>query len=161
MPLSIDPQSLTVKGTMRNLPQMPPTSMPSPPYLSRAPLALPINQRRWQNWSSITLSDIIDLVAPSTIGPPSALGPHCSLAVAYWSSSRYSIEGSVLIIHLLCCNFIFFLVHYIVTGSPYMGNLVSRHLFFFFRASPCLCIFFRSKQIFNIKKCNTLIFQTQ
>lgn len=131
MPLFIDPQSVTVRGRLRNPPHTAP--LPLLPLLVGCPAfidhkstslaALIVNHPRWHYWSA----------GPSAVGLPSA-----HIAGRLWPIDplRYSIEGSLLIIHLFCCNFIFFPVHTVVTGSPFGGNLVNKHTAFVL-SSPC------------------------
>lgn len=101
---------------------------------------LPISRVPCLHWSWINVTSRIDRqshsvtllmqLLPQLQSCPQPWVYTAAAALAYWSSFRYCIEGPLLIIHLLSCNFIFFLVHYIVTGSSYGGNLVNRHFSF-------------------------------
>lgn len=104
--------------------------LPLPPLLVRCPAfidhkstsvaELIVNHPQWHYWSDRSLS-----YRPA-LSPRPTSQPDCGVLIPL----RYSIEGSLLIIHLLCCNFIFFPVHTVVTGSPYGGNLVNKRTAF-------------------------------
>lgn len=104
--------------------------LPLPPLLVRCPAfidhkstslaELIVNHPQWHYWSGRSLR-----YRPA-LSPRPTSQPDCGVLIPL----RYSIEGSLLIIHLLCCNFIFFPVHTVVTGSPYGGNLVNKRTAF-------------------------------
>lgn len=64
----------------------------------------PLINNTGQHWSSIT-SDIIDLTGGAARGlcPPPALQSACDVLI----TSGYSIEASLLVIHLSGCNFLY------------------------------------------------------
>lgn len=143
MPLLIDPQSVTVKeGELLWKPLCNPTPNPFTPF----------SQVPGFQWSSISVAGSIDCQSPQwhyrsvrplvrrvVLCPRPTLQPGCGILIAL----RYSIEVSLLIIHLLCCNFIFFPVHAVVTGNPDAWNLVNSHTAFCVHVTlSCSCICF-------------------